>query len=306
MKNTLFYLIITIAIGLTVLTLIRVVISSDAKKVNNNNDNDIAAFLITNISHTKESPLPEECILKDTKGNKLLVKDVLKSNKFILRFTESSCDICINTQIEKIKNIFKDKIEDYVIALVSCDNIRLLCLLKDKFDINFPIYLMERSDAYIFLPEALEALNAPYSFILHDDLMPSFLFVPSNEFSNISEKVYMEQFKAICDNLAFSVVDPFKEHIKNFGTLPHKEEYEFHFEYSNEQEEPLIIKNIETTCGCTVVEWDKHPLLPGQKASLIVKLKPENSGAYFKKIFVYINNANPIVLGLKGFIVERK
>lgn len=302
MKNILFYLFIIIALGLAVLTLIRFTKTTDTKDINYDK---ITALLTTNISYTKELPLPEACILKDEKGSKLKIKDIFKRNKLVLRFTESCCDICISTQIRQIKETFKDKTADYVVGLVSCDNVRLLRLLKDKFGINFPIYLMERNDSYVFLPETLEQLNAPYSFIIHNDLIPSFIFVPSTEFTDISKKIYMEQFKAICDIPIYSATDPFKEHIKNFGSLPYREEYKFHFEYSNEQKEPLIIKNIETTCGCTVVEWDKRPLLPGQKAILTVKLKPEHPGTYFKKIFVYINNANPIVLGLKGFITER-
>lgn len=301
MKNILFYLFIVIALALTIFTVIRLAKSSDTRKID---PDEIASFLTTNISYIQETPLPEACILKDIKGSKFQVKDIFKNNKLVLRFTENCCDLCISTQVQQIKETFKDKIADYAIALVSCENVRLLRLLKDKFDINFPIYLIERNDAYIFLPDALELLNVPYSFIIYNDLKPSFIFVPSMEFTNISKKIYIEQFKAICHISSSLVINPFKEQIKNFGSIPYQEEYKFHFEYSNEQREPLIIKNIKTTCGCTIVEWDKQPLLPGQKASLTVKLKPENPGAYFKKIFVYINNVNPIVLGLKGFITE--
>ena len=42
------------------------------------------------------------------------------------------------------------------------------------------------------------------------------------------------------------------------------------FEFRNSGNQPLIIENVLTTCGCTVPEWPKQPIEPGAEGILKV------------------------------------
>ena len=39
----------------------------------------------------------------------------------------------------------------------------------------------------------------------------------------------------------------------------------------NTGEEPLVIKNVNTSCGCTSVEYEKQPIAPGQEGNLSLR-----------------------------------
>lgn len=63
------------------------------------------------------------------------------------------------------------------------------------------------------------------------------------------------------DTSAFAQID-FEKTDFNFGDLNQGEKAEHIFEFKNVGQLPLILDNVLTTCGCTVPEWPKHPILP--------------------------------------------
>lgn len=64
---------------------------------------------------------------------------------------------------------------------------------------------------------------------------------------------------------------------------------------------PLIIYNIETSCGCTSVNWDKKPQKTSSKINYIINIK--SSGYLHKTIDVYCNIPNsPLKLSIKGWV----
>ncbi len=56
----------------------------------------------------------------------------------------------------------------------------------------------------------------------------------------------------------------------DLGDLRQGEKAEYLFEFTNTGNKPLIIQNVISTCGCTVPEWPKTPVKPGEKAVLKV------------------------------------
>ncbi|MCF6243006.1 MAG: DUF1573 domain-containing protein [Bacteroidales bacterium] len=85
----------------------------------------------------------------------------------------------------------------------------------------------------------------------------------------------------------------------DFGSSQ-KKEVTYDFVFSNTSKEPLLIQNVETTCGCTVPDWPKQPIKPGQKAKITVKYKAAYPGSFSKSIRVYYNGKNsPAVLKIK-------
>ncbi len=56
----------------------------------------------------------------------------------------------------------------------------------------------------------------------------------------------------------------------DLGDIKQGEKVTHIFKFRNSGNQPLIIENVLTTCGCTVPEWPKEPLAPGAEGLLKV------------------------------------
>lgn len=82
----------------------------------------------------------------------------------------------------------------------------------------------------------------------------------------------------------------------NFGTILEGERVVCYFDYENSGGGSLVIREIETTCGCTTPEWSREPLLRGERNSLqIVFDATRRSGLQLKQVTVHSNADNPTV-----------
>jgi len=81
------------------------------------------------------------------------------------------------------------------------------------------------------------------------------------------------------------------------------------FEFKNTGNAPLIITNVQSTCGCTVPSFPKEPILPGKKGKIDVKYNM-NPGAIRKTITVESNAVNyeggKVPLKIKGEVIVKK
>ena len=53
----------------------------------------------------------------------------------------------------------------------------------------------------------------------------------------------------------------FEKATYNFGDLKQGEKAEHLFYFRNDGDSPLILNNVLSTCGCTVPEWPREPIL---------------------------------------------
>ncbi|MFO7656438.1 MAG: DUF1573 domain-containing protein [Bacteroidales bacterium] len=74
------------------------------------------------------------------------------------------------------------------------------------------------------------------------------------------------------------------------------------FIFSNEGVLPLVLGRVTATCGCTLPEWTRQPVMPGKLGSINVKFDPVNRpGPFIKSIKVNSNAENDVViLTIKG------
>jgi len=87
----------------------------------------------------------------------------------------------------------------------------------------------------------------------------------------------------------------------DFGTVPEKGDGTFTFVFKNTGKEPLILKNVRSSCGCTVPEWPKEPVKKGDKGKIRVSYNTRITGSFSKSITVYSNaEGEPVVLHIKG------
>ncbi len=94
----------------------------------------------------------------------------------------------------------------------------------------------------------------------------------------------------------------------NFGTF--KEEVGVQsvaFNFKNEGAVPLILNNVQASCGCTTPEWTREPVAPGAKGIIKVSYDPKNRPGVFNKTIRVSSNAEnaDIVLTILGEVTPR-
>jgi hypothetical protein len=64
-----------------------------------------------------------------------------------------------------------------------------------------------------------------------------------------------------------------KDSIYNFGTITAGDSVDIKFNFTNVGNTPLFIFNTQTTCGCTVTDFPKEPVMPGKSDVITVTFK---------------------------------
>ena len=90
----------------------------------------------------------------------------------------------------------------------------------------------------------------------------------------------------------------------DFGTILQGEQVGTTFTFKNTGKADLIIRKVETSCGCTVPEYDRAPVAPGMKGTIRVRFDSDGKeGAQYKTIKVVSNcKDNIFELVLKGTV----
>jgi len=87
----------------------------------------------------------------------------------------------------------------------------------------------------------------------------------------------------------------FTEEIHEFGEVEVNSENLYAFEFTNTGTAPLTITNAKGSCGCTVPQWPKEPILPGQTGMIDVKYTPNKgqAGQLIEKVVTVTANTEP-------------
>ena len=85
----------------------------------------------------------------------------------------------------------------------------------------------------------------------------------------------------------------FAEESFNFGTVTAGEKVKHVFKFKNTGNEPLILSDVRTTCGCTVPTWPREPIAPGKSGEIVVQFDSNGkSGAQSRRVTI-VANTNP-------------
>ena len=90
----------------------------------------------------------------------------------------------------------------------------------------------------------------------------------------------------------------------DFGKMKKGAHKEHVYEITNTGENPLIISQVKPGCGCTVPDYTKEPILPGQKGKITLKFDSASfDGLVSKQAEVYANvEKSPIVISFSADI----
>lgn len=93
-----------------------------------------------------------------------------------------------------------------------------------------------------------------------------------------------------------------REH--DFGKIKQGDQVECAFKVTNTGNEPLIIENAKGSCGCTVPEYPKDPIPPGESRDIKVKFNSAGKANANTKTVTITANTDPIesVLTIKAFV----
>ncbi len=93
----------------------------------------------------------------------------------------------------------------------------------------------------------------------------------------------------------------FKETDHNFGTILYKGDGAFEFVFKNTGKIPLIITDVQSSCGCTTPEWNKEPILPSKSGKVKVVFDTQRIQPFVKTVKVFSNAKNsPVELIIRG------
>ena len=95
----------------------------------------------------------------------------------------------------------------------------------------------------------------------------------------------------------------FEQETIDYGEIEYKSDGVRTFVFTNTGDEPLVIDNVKSTCGCTVPEKPKEAIAPGEKGEIKVKYATNRPGPIRKTITVYSNaDQSPYPLKIKGYV----
>ena len=96
-----------------------------------------------------------------------------------------------------------------------------------------------------------------------------------------------------------------KEDIFDFGTIMQGESVSHEFKLKNIGNGPLLISSAKGSCGCTVPEWPKDPILVGEEERLRVTFNSAGRQGVQKKTVTLQSNTipNTRVITIKGTVI---
>jgi hypothetical protein len=91
----------------------------------------------------------------------------------------------------------------------------------------------------------------------------------------------------------------FEEEEHDFGRITQGEKVSFAFKFKNTGKSNLIISSAAGSCGCTVPEYPKEPILPGQEGRINVVFSSEGKSGMQEKTVTMVTNCQPSTRVLK-------
>lgn len=121
----------------------------------------------------------------------------------------------------------------------------------------------------------------------------------------ISVTVYAQQPKLI-DSLQKSEI-VFENTIHDFGNINEGTMASYEFIFTNTGKVPLIISNVQPSCGCTTPEWSKEPVASGAKGKIKAIYNTYGRPGNFQKYITVKSNAvvGSIDLTIKGVVLTK-
>ena len=79
------------------------------------------------------------------------------------------------------------------------------------------------------------------------------------------------------------------------------------FKFTNTGNQPVVIANVQASCGCTTPDWTKTPVLPGKTGTVKAVYNSNGRPGQFSKTVTVTSNATNgnVALAIKGTVLTR-
>jgi hypothetical protein len=95
-----------------------------------------------------------------------------------------------------------------------------------------------------------------------------------------------------------------KESGYSFGKIPQGRPVTHVFEIVNTGKEPLLLENVQASCGCTTPEWSREPIAPAATAPIKVGYNAYSEGQFNKTVTIFYNNGQTKALTITGEVYK--
>lgn len=98
----------------------------------------------------------------------------------------------------------------------------------------------------------------------------------------------------------------FNKLVHDYGTIYQNADGNSEFSFTNKGDQPLVLSSVRSSCGCTVPQWPKEPILPGQSGSIRVTYDTKRIGTISKQVTVLSNaTESQVTLNIKGNVLQK-
>jgi hypothetical protein len=90
----------------------------------------------------------------------------------------------------------------------------------------------------------------------------------------------------------------------DFGKIKQGTPVTHEFKFTNTGKTPLVITNVQASCGCTTPDWSKEPVMPGAQGFIKATYNAASTGGFNKTVTVTANiETGFIQLTIKGEVL---
>jgi hypothetical protein len=106
---------------------------------------------------------------------------------------------------------------------------------------------------------------------------------------------------AFLENATFNWVQT----LFDFGNIKKDVPVSHTFKFTNKGNAPLIISSVQASCGCTVTDYSKDPVMPGGEGYVKATYNAAKVGVFNKTVTVNANTeGDAVLLTIKGTVEE--
>ncbi|PIB36634.1 hypothetical protein BFP72_15115 [Reichenbachiella sp. 5M10] len=92
--------------------------------------------------------------------------------------------------------------------------------------------------------------------------------------------------------------------LHNYGQIKQGVPVSTSFDFVNDGDVPLLILSAKASCGCTVADYTKGEIKPGEKGHVRTTYNAAKTGSFQKSITVQPSVGAPVQLMIKGEVIQ--
>lgn len=228
-----------------------------------------------------------------------------KGPRFGLYIERAQCEQCWERALAFLeKTVPNISYMPKPIILASGYNRCDLQLTLNRHKISYPVYLLDRP----WEIEPLLAANQPFYFILETDGNMRAVLYPEDMYELIGEPYlnyvakycYPDSIAAVQSTSDIELINPEVD----LGEVPMRKKRTVEVSIRNNGKGKCIIKSVQPTCNCVLVEGYPTAILPGETETIKVAFLSSTTGPIQRNVLVLVEGEkNPYIFKLKGKVI---